>query len=125
MERIITTPIHNKELTDRIRSKFAIPFQKYSLRIVMPSTLSDDDWIHVPMDADQRKWLAQCLGFKNTSIDIGLVYDHSRGYFKSDPDHPENKAFEKIKREGLAHLATLPSKWNPEQQCITTESNQQ
>ena len=107
----MTTKVHNKKLDGDIRHHFNMEFYKEYV-IVMPYTLPGHAFAKMPgWTDDSRVWLVDKLGFRNTALDIGIVFDHSRGFRKCDPDHPKNKVERRIMDEGLARLATLPTRW--------------
>ena len=113
MEKILTTKVHNKKLDGDIRKHLKMEWFKNYV-IVMPYVAHNrDDFPKMPNWNDEcRKWLIQRLGFRHADLDIGIVFDHSNGFCISDPDHPENKKLQEIIDVGMAHLATLPSRWN-------------
>ena len=79
----------------------------------MPCVVKTPDFAAIPGWNDEaRLWLAMTLGFQDMNVDVGLVFDHRNGFCISDPDHPENKKLQQAIDEGMAHLATLPSRWN-------------
>jgi hypothetical protein len=111
MEQIMTTKVHNKKLDGNIRHHFKMEWFKNYV-IVMPYVLPGPDFAKMPNWNDEaRLWLVMTLGFQNLDVDIGIVFDHSCGFAKCDPDHPKNLKERQVMEQGLAHLATLPTRW--------------